>query len=284
MLTSDIVSFVEVVAVGRTSEAAGAVLALVLSVLLLTATVLGPLVTDRVRFHMSSDALVQYIGGEIVTLLVAVVLMASVPAWWLGHHWPSAIAVGAAAYVTYTYATVVAGQDYDRYPGNVEKAFLLYVAITAAAVALLVTSFRALMAAGDLSGPRQLTGWVLIAIGAIVALLWLGQLAGFYRTGPTQEYQTATALFWLIKYLDLGFVIPLAIITGLLQRTPSTGTDAAAVAMLGFLTWLLAALFFMAVEMLRRGTPGASWALTIGTLILLAPTAMIWTRWLTHRG
>ncbi len=284
MLTSDIVSFVEVVAVGRTSEAAGAVLALVLSVLLLTATVLGPLVTDRVRFHMSSDALVQYIGGEIVTLLVAVVLMASVPAWWLGHQWPSAIAVGAAAYVTYTYATVVAGQEYDRYPGNVEKAFLLYVAITAAAVALLVTSFRALMAAGDLSGPRQLTGWVLIAIGAIVALLWLGQLAGFYRTGPTQEYQTATALFWLIKYLDLGFVIPLAIITGLLQRTPSTGTDAAAVAMLGFLTWLLAALFFMAVEMLRRGTPGASWALTIGTLILLAPTAMIWTRWLTHRG
>ena len=273
----------DVGAVGRTSEAAGAVLALVLSVLLLTATVLGPLVTDRVRFHMSSDALVQYIGGEIVTLLVAVVLLASVPAWWLGHHWPSAIAVGAAAYVVYTYATVVAGQEYDRYPGNVEKAFLLYVAITAAAVALLVTSFRALMAVGDLSGPRQLTGWVLIAIGAIVALLWLGQLAGFYRTGPTQEYQTATALFWLVKYLDLGIVIPLAITTGLLQRTPSTLTDAAAVAMLGFLTWLLAALFFMAVEMLRRGTPGASWALTIGTLVLLAPTAMIWTRWLTHR-
>lgn len=185
----------DVGAVGRTSEAAGAVLALVLSVLLFTATVLGPLVTDRVQFHMSSDALVQYIGGEVVTLLVAVVLMASVPAWWLGHHWPSAIAVGAAAYVLCTYATVIAGQDYDRYAGNVEKAFLLYVAITAAAVALLVTSFRALMAAGDLSGPRQLTGWVLIAIGAIVALLWLGQLAGFYRTGPTQEYQTATALF-----------------------------------------------------------------------------------------
>ena len=273
----------DVGAVGRTSEAAGAVLALVLSVLLLTATVLGPLVTDRVRFHMSSDALVQYIGGEIVTLLVAVVLLASVPAWWLGHHWPWVVAVGAAAYVMYTYATVVAGQEYDRYPGNVEKAFVLYVAITAAAVALLVTSFRALMAA-DLSGPRQLTGWVLIGIGAIVALLWLGQLAGFYRTGPTPEYQTATALFWLIKYLDLGFVIPLAIITGLLQRTPSTVTDAAAVAMLGFLTWLLAALFFMAVEMLRRGTPGASWALTIGTLVLLAPTAMVWTRWLTHRG
>lgn len=271
--------------VGRAPEtAAAAVLSLVLGLLLLTATVLGPLVADRVHFHMSSDALVQYVGGEIVTAIVAVVLMATAPAWWLGKQWPSAVAAGAAAYIVYTFFTVVAGQEYDRYPGNVEKAFLLYVAITAAAVALLVISFRSLVAAGNLNGPRQMTGWVLIAIGAIVALLWLGQLAGFYRTGPTQEYETATSLFWLIKYLDLGLVIPLAVIIGLLQRTPSAGTDAAAMTMLGFLCLLLAALLFMALEMLRRGTPGASWALAIGVMVLLVPSAVLWTRWLLSRN
>ncbi len=270
--------------ISRSLDVAGAVLSLILGVLLLAATILGPLVRDLVRFHMSSDALVQYVGGEIVTVVVAVVLVVSVPFWWLGQQWPPTVAAGAAAYVVYTYATVVAGQEYDRYPGNVEKAFLLYVAITAAAVALLVTSFRCLLAAGNLDGPRLLTGWVLIAIGGIVALLWLGQLAGFYRAGPTEEYRTATALFWLIKFLDLGLVIPLAVITGLLQRTPTAWTDAAAITMLGLLSWLLAALLFMAVEMLRRDTPGASWALLMGTVVLLAPTSLVWVRWLTQRA
>ena len=271
--------------VARAPEsAAGAALSLVLSILLVTATVIGPLVTDRIRFHMSSDALVQYVGGEVVTALVAIVLLASVPAWWMGQQWPPVVATGAAAYIAYTIATVVAGQEYDRYLGNFEKAFLLYAAITAASVALLVVSFRAVVATGNLNGPREMSGWVLIVIGAIVALLWLGQLAGFYRTGPTPEYETATSRFWLIKYLDLAVVIPLAVMTGLLQRTPTAATDAAAVLMLGFLTLLLAALVFMALEMLRRQTPGASGALAVATVVLLAPTAFVYARWLLPRG
>jgi hypothetical protein len=266
--------------VGRTPEIAGGVLPVLLGVTLFAATLLGPLVTDRVRFHMSSDALVQYVGGEIVTVIVAVVLVASAPGWLSGWRWVPAVAAGASAYIVYTFTTVVAGQEYAPYQGNAEKAFLLCVAITAEAVALLVSSFRMLASAGDIEGPRRLTGWVLVAIGAVIALLWLGQLAGYYRTGPTPEYQTATALFWLIKYLDLAAVIPLAIITGVLQRSPSSSTDAAAVTMLGFLSWLLLALVFMALEMLRRGTPGASWVLALGALVLLVPPAVLLSGWL----
>jgi hypothetical protein len=269
--------------VGRPAEVASGVLSVTLGVTLLVAAVLGPLVTGRVRFHMSSDALVQYVGAEIVTVIVAVVLLASAPGWWAGWGWVPAVATGASAYVVYTFVTVVAGQEYTRYQGNVENAFLLYVAITASAVSLLVTSLRVLASADYIEGPRRLTGWVLVIVGAVITLLWLGQLVGFYRSGPTPEYQSATALFWLIKYLDLGAVIPLAIVTGVLQWSPSSGTDAAAVTMLGFLSWLLLALVLMALEMLRRGTPGASWVITIGALVLLVPPAVLWARWLVHR-
>ncbi len=270
--------------VSRTAEISGALLSAVLGVLLVAATILGPLMTGRIRFHMSDDALVQYVGGEIVTVIVAVGLLTSAPAWWQGRQWAPAVAVGAAGYIVYTFATVVAGQEYDRYPGNVEKAFLLYAAITAVAVTLLVTSFRVLTISARLAGPRHPSGWLLIGIGAVVTLLWLGQLAAFYHGGPTSEYETATSLFWLIKYLDLGLVIPLAVVTGLLQRSPSPVTDAAAVGMLGFMTWLLAALFFMAVEMLRRETPGASWILAMGVLVLWVPTVALWARWLVRDG
>ena len=260
---------------------AGGLLSLVLGALLMIAAALGPLVAGRVRFHMSSDAQVQYVGGEIVTIAVGAVLLVSAFGWWAGWHWVPAVATGVTAYVAYTFATVVAGQEYGRYAGNVEKAFPLYAAISAAAVALLVIAFRAVASDGDSQVPHRATGWVLVTIGVLIALLWVGQLAGYYRTGPTHEYQTATSLFWLIKYLDLGIVIPLAVLTGVLQWSPSPGTDAAAVTM-GLLSCLLLAICFMGLEMLHRGTPGASWPLAIGALVLLLPPAALWVRCLVR--
>lgn len=268
---------------GRSSEIAGAVTSVVLGLLLLLAAVLGPLVTGRIRFHMSDDALVQYVGGEIVTLVLAVALLVSAPAWVGGRPWAPALAAGAAGYAVYTFVTVVAGQEHARYPGNAEKAFLLYAAITAAAVVLLVVSFRALAATPVDVAPRQATARLLVAIGVVVGLLWLAQLAAYYRSGPSAEYESATALFWLIKYLDLGLLIPLSVLTALALRSPSPAVDAAAVTMLGFLTWLLAALVLMGLEMVRRDTPGASWVVVAGALVLLLPTAVLWARWLALR-
>lgn len=260
-------------------RSAAAALSLSLGVLLLGAAFLGPLMTGRIRFHMSGDAVTQYVGGEVVTVLIALVLVALTPAWSPDRVWPPAIAAGSAAYVVYTFASVVAGQEYGRYPGNAERAFLLYTAITALAVALLVVSVRTL-ASHPMAGPRTASRWALAGLAVVVALLWLGQVAGFYRAGATPEYESATSLFWLIKYLDLGVVIPLAVIVAILQRSPTPTSDAAVVTLLGFLTCLLAALVLMALEMVRRDTPGASWVVAAGAIALLVPTATVWWRWL----
>jgi hypothetical protein len=47
---------------------------------------------------------------------------------------------------------------------------------------------------------------------------------------------------------------------------------------------LMLALVFMATEMVRRDTPGASWVLAIGALVVLVPPAVLWSRWLVHRA
>ncbi|WP_435198449.1 hypothetical protein [Janibacter sp. GS2] len=265
----------------RTTELTGGVLCVVVGLLLAVATVIGPLVAGRVRFHMSADALVQYVGGELVTSSLAVLFLACTPFWWAGRDWAPALTAGASAYVIYTFFTVVMGQEYGKYPGNAETAFLLYTAITASALLLLVFSVRALSALPPMpSAPRQATLAVVIALGVLFALLWMAQLAGFYRTGPTEEYTTATALFWVIKYLDLGIVIPLLIITGLAQRNPSAVSDVAAITALGFMTWLLTAILVMAAAMIRHQSVGASWVLVVAFAALLVPTALVWIRWM----
>lgn len=249
--------------------------------LLAVATVLGPLVAGRVRFHMSDDALVQYVGGELVTSSLALLFVVCAPFWISGRAWAPAFTAGASAYVIYTFVTVVMGQEYARYPGNAETAFLLYTAITACAVLLLLFSARAvLVLAPSPDVPHRAALALLVGSGALFALLWIGQLAGFYRGGPTDEYPSATALFWVIKYLDLGIIIPLLIVTGLAQRHPTAVSDATAIIALGFMTWLLTAIFLMAGAMVRDQAAGASWVLVVAFAVLLVPTVLVWVRWM----
>ena len=89
------------------------------------------------------------------------------------------------------------------------------------------------------------------------------------------------------EYLDLGIVIPLLVVTGFAQRHPTPATDSAAVTALGFMTWLLAAIVLMAVEMVRQNAAGASWVIVVVFAALLVPTAVVWLRWMartTRRG
>ncbi len=267
----------------RSTEVTGGVLSSILGVLLLVAGLLGPLVTGRIRFHMSDDALVQYVGGELVTVLLAVVLLASAPFWFSGCPWAPALTSGASAYVIYTFVTVVVGQEYGSYRGNAEVAFLLYSAVTACAVLLLLTSARVLVALDPVPDlPHRAARALLVGAGVLFALTWLAQLAGYYRSGPTEEYLAATALFWVIKYLDLGIVIPLLIVTGVAQGHPTRATDAAALTALGFMTWLLAAIALMAAAMIREDAAGASWMVVVAFAALLVPTALVWLRWITR--
>lgn len=269
------------VGITRSTDLTGAVLCVVAGLLLAVATLIGPLVTGRVRFHMSADALVQYVGGELVTSSLAVLFLVCAPLWWSGRGWAAALTAGASGYVIYTFCTVVMGQEYGKYPGNAEAAFLLYAAITASATLLLFFSVRALWDLPTMaSAPRRATLAVTIAVGALFALVWLAQLAGFYRAGPTPEYTSATALFWVIKYLDLGVVIPLLILTGLAQRNPGPASDVAAITALGFMTWLLTAVLVMAAAMVRQQAAGASWVLVLVAAVVLVPTALVWMRWM----
>jgi len=267
----------------RSTEVAGGVLSCVLGLLLVVAGVLGPVGTGLIRFHMSDDALVQYVGGELVTLALALVLLVCAPFWLSGRRWAPALTAGASAYVIYTFVTVVMGQEYGSYPGNAESAFLLYSAITACAVLLLLASARVSSALGPLPDPPHRAATVLlVGAGVLFALVWLAQLAGFYRSGPSDEYLTATALFWVIKYLDLGIVIPLLVVTGFAQRHPTPVTDSAALTALGFMTWLLAAIVLMAAEMVRQNAAGASWVIVVVFAVLLVPTAAVWLRWMAR--
>lgn len=234
---------------------------------------LGPLVLKVIQFRTSDNAENQFVGGEVVSLgIVAPALIVAGVMWRRGHRLAPALAFGPALYAVYTYVTAVIGQDYARYPGNVEKFFPLYAALVAGGTVI------AALAAGDLAGSegpvpsdrlRRFTAGLFMTIGGFFALAWAAQIRLVYIGQPPTEYQEDPTLFWLIKLLDLGFVIPALIGTGigLLRQHPVA--IKAAPGMAAFATCMAAAIAGMAIAMEVKGDPAAS----LGMLMFVLPVA-----------
>jgi hypothetical protein len=243
------------------------------------AAVLGPLVTGVIRFRTSANAENQFIGGEVVSLaVVAPVLVAAGVLWLRGSRSAPALAVGPALYAVYTYVTAVLGQEYGRYPGNVEKYFLLYAALVAGGAAVAAMAGAALVGM-DLppvpDGLRWFSAGMLLLIGAFFALAWLAQIRLVYAGEPPSEYEEGPALFWLIKLLDLGFLIPALVATGigLLRRHPLA--TPAAYAMTTFVTCMALAIAGMAVAMEVKGDPASSPVMLAFVLPLAVVSAVV---------
>jgi len=233
--------------------------------------VLGPLGVKLIEFRLSDHLVNQFIGGEVVSLaVVAPATIAAGVLWLRGHRLAPALAAGPALYAVYTYTTVILGQEYGRYTGNVERFFPLYAALVAGGVAIATLAWSRLSASdipvpGD--GLRRTLAGIFLGIGGLVALAWAQQIRLVVTGNPTADYQEGPTLFWVIKLLDFGFLIPLLLATGvgLLRRRPVAIRVAYGLA--PFVTCLAASIAGMAIAMEVKGDPSAQPV----TLLILLP-------------
>jgi hypothetical protein len=226
------------------------------------AAILGPLGFKVIRFRTSAQLENQFVGGEIVSL--GVVAPASIVAgtlWWRGHRLAPVLALGPSLYAVYTYTTAVVGQEYDRYPGNVENAFPLYAALVGGGVAIAAFAWSQLDPANlpePSHGVRRGLAAVFLGLGGMVGLTWMAQIRQVVTGHPSLEYQEGPTLFWLIKLLDLGFVVPALLATGVALVRHRPAAVRASYALAGFATCLAGAVTGMAVAMEVKDDPSSS--------------------------
>lgn len=261
-----------------------AVLSFVLAIGITVAAVLGPLLTDTIRFHLPDSLIVQYEGGEVVTLVLAVPLLLLAGWRWLRHdRLAAALAFGPAAYAAYTFVTAIVGQEYGRYPGNAERAFFLYVGLIALGAAVTVNALADLLqqpAPEPPDGLRRVTAAIFLLIAAFFALSWTAQALQVYRGETTEEYTLGPALFWLIKMLDLGFLVPamLTVGVGLLRRSPLA--IRMGYGMVPYAVCMAGAILGMSVAMWLEDDPSASVAMTAFLTPVTIGLAWLAARWL----
>jgi hypothetical protein len=159
------------------------------------------------------------------------------------------------------------------YDGNAERAFPLYAGLVAGGLAIVVLATAELVQReAPVPSDRLLRGTagILLLIAVFFALAWTSQIALVYRGDLPSGYVEGPTLFWLIKLMDLGLLLPtFAVIgIGLLKRHPmairfSYGMVSYAVCMSG-------AILAMAVAMMLKDDPAAS-----GVMIAFLTPVMI---------
>lgn len=259
----------------RQRRAVGAAL-IALGLLLAINATIGPLLLGVVRFHVSAGAEAQLIGGEVVSLFVVAPL--SVVAgilWTRGNALAPVLALGPALYSLYMNVQYIVGPQYNRYPGNNEYLFPLYLALIILAWTIAIRAWRQLTASSlpPLSPAMQRTlGGVMLVPNVMFAFAWLASIAGVL-TGPDssaawQEYEKDQTLFWLVRMMDLGFVIPtsLVIASGLLRR--AVWATRLTYAFIAFQTLMVAAVAGMAIMMAARSDPSTSAVLLLTSCLL----------------
>jgi hypothetical protein len=191
-------------------------------------------------------------GNDLVTLLVSLPLL-GISTWlaFRGSLRGRLLLTGTLGFFLYTYLSMSMLTAYNAL-------FLVYVAL----FSLSLYAFILSMLSFDLVElPRHFTqhlprGWIaglLFFVGGFLLLAWLGRIVPPLLQGQTPVLENTTTL--VIQAMDLGLIVPLAILSGilLLRRSP-WGYLLASVALLKGVTLGLA-VSTMSIIMALRGMP-----------------------------
>jgi hypothetical protein len=260
---------------GRPARAGGRrflLLAVVLALLALgmgVSSILGPLVLGLLRYRTSPTTLNQLEGSDAAVLFVAVpatILTALLAA--RRHPAAPPLAAGIGVFTMYTYAQVIVGQEYLRLPGNVDRFFPLLLAVFVLAEAALVLGWRLPPDDPPPPGPRVRRACALalflVALFLVLGLHLRTMLLAWQDPGRMTEYVSSPTPFWLVKLMDLGIVVPAALVIGVgLWRGAAWAARPAFVLLTGY-TGLGVSVTAMAVLMQVRDDPDASLGLAAG--------------------
>ena len=236
--------------------------------------VLGPLVLDVLRYRTAATGVNQIVGGDAAALAVVVPVTVAVAVLAVrGHPAAPVLALAPSIFVVYTYTQLILGNEYLRLPGNVERFFplLLGVFVLAATVALRAwNSVPAERLPATSAATDRTAGTLLLVIAAFVAVgLHLPNYLDAMRDRPASaQYLSSPTAFWLVKFMDLGIVVPAAIAVGVGALRHRPWARKPVYALLGAYSLIGASVAGMAITMAARHDPDASAVTVVGSTVL----------------
>jgi hypothetical protein len=243
---------------------------------------LGPLVLDVLHYHASPGAIDHVRGGDVAALLLVAptALLAGILTL-RGRMSGLVLGMGPTIFTAYIYPQLAVGGEFLRYEGNSEQFFLLNLGLFVLGLLGAVGCWASVdvdqLPRTSRRFDKFLIGFLTVAALFLVVGLHLPGLLAIWAGSPTEEYLADPALFWIVKLMDLGIIVPVmvGVAVGLARSWP--WADKAKYAAVGWFALLGSAVAGMAITMQLTAAPGASIGLVVGFgLIALAGLALAW--------
>jgi hypothetical protein len=196
-----------------------AVVALVGAIALALTATLGPLGTGMIHYKSSQSGIWQIEGNDLANLVLMVPLLFLGGVLQLARKSASKyLLVLTPITLMYTGLSYGIGEEWGNpaYTGNVGNYFWLFLILIVDGLLLLVGSLQQFSERDAPSfgrrGLRMYVG-VFVVFFLVFAYMWVSQIIQVINTGDLagNSYSSAPVVFWTIRYLDLGFSIPLGL-------------------------------------------------------------------------
>jgi len=229
--------------------------------LLVYLAVLGPLLLGVIRYKTAATAIYQIMGQDLVNLvLLSVLAIVGGIALILKKDFSRFLILSTPLYLIYYVLSYTVGLEWSStlYSGNSEKYSWHFLFILIASVITLLYAlsiFPKSLKPTFRKRPLVAYSAFLTIFLIMFALMWLKEVQEVITTGTTRAYGEVPTAFWLIRYFDLGFTIPLGFISIYLLWTRPEETAAVQFLFYGFFITMIIAVNSMGLTMLVKHDP-----------------------------
>lgn len=236
-------------------------LAVITGVLLIYLAVQGPLFLGNIRYKSAPVIDNQIIGQDVVNLfLLSLISIIGGIALWLRRTVAKYLLLLTPLYLIYFVLSYTIGWEWSSpvYTGNSEKYFFHFLFILVSAVLVMIYSLsvfpRDRVARFNKKGLAVYSVLIVFFL-LIFAAMWMKEVFEVMATGTARAYDIAPAAFWLVRVFDLGFTIPLGLLSVYLLWTRPASSFPIQFMFYGFFTTMIVAVNAMGIIMWLKKDP-----------------------------
>ncbi len=179
----------------------------------------GPLVRGVIAYRTAPGIVGQLMGQDAVNLvLMSPLLLAGGVLLLLRRPLAKFLLIATPLFLIYYALSYTIGWEWSSpaYTGNSQRWFFLYLFILVAALVILLYAlavFPKNVESRFRKGGLAAYSAMFILFLLVFAGMWAKEVLEVIRTGTSRGYGIAPAAFWLVRVFDLGFSIPLGLVS-----------------------------------------------------------------------
>ncbi len=252
--------------------------ALVSGLILIYLAIQGPMVAGRIHYKTADFINNQLIGQDAVNLVVlSPLLILGGLALLFRKAAGKYLLILTPLFLIYYVLSYTIGWEWSApgYSGNSERYFFLFLFILIAALVIMLYTLSVFPRDHAARFPKAGLGiysGLMVLFLLIFGSMWVKEVVEVMTTGTARGYDAAPTAFWLVRVFDLGFTIPLGLISVYLLWARPRSSYPIQFLFYGFFLTMILAVDAMGIMMFLNHDPTFLWRdltvfLALGVLI-----------------